>query len=310
MSAPLPRGDAPISDALAARSPGENVPLLLDVARKQAARRRPAELVEQYARDAYVAPSALDQRTVHALDALALDAAPDFEAVQLAPLAPLGVCSAISPTHQDRAVTTLRGTEVVSDPTNVLALECARRIASGGSQHVRLCTVHQVVRAQRFPAKPGFSQHFRLFVLAEAGFARADHAFEVDAVVSHASVFQRAFDLAARLGCEFPERSVTLLATAARAALAERVVARIADDHPNLAIERGTLESNYYDGIRLLVGARARDGQRVEFGDVGLFDWVARLTSNRRVRFVASGLGIQLFALRAGQAIPPHRAGD
>ena len=38
-------------------------------------------------------------------------------------------------------------------------------------------------------------------------------------------------------------------------------------------------------------------GDFVEIVDLGLFDWVARLTSNRRHRFVASAIGIQLLAL-------------
>ena len=57
-----------------------------------------------------------------------LAAAEQFEAVELSPLAPLGVCSVVGLASQNKIVSALRGTEVVSDPTNVLALECARRL--------------------------------------------------------------------------------------------------------------------------------------------------------------------------------------
>jgi hypothetical protein len=42
----------------------------------------------------------------------------------------------------------------------------------------------------------------------------------------------------------------------------------------------------------VLFGADAASGEHLNLGDVGAFDWVARLTSNRRLRFVASGLGL------------------
>ena len=138
-------------DALLALSPSETTPLLLELARRQATRRTPADLRAQLAHDAFVAPSAVDLRTLHRLDGLALDAAHAFEAVALSPVAPLGSCSVVAPTAQDRTLSTTRGSEVVSDPTNVLALLCAQRLAQAPAEDVRLCTVHQVLRAQPLP---------------------------------------------------------------------------------------------------------------------------------------------------------------
>jgi hypothetical protein len=39
------------------------------------------------------------------------------------------------------------------------------------------------------------------------------------------------------------------------------------------------------------------DGSEIPLGDGGTFDWLARLTSNRRGVYVASGMGAQLVAL-------------
>src|SRR5689334_13787926 len=144
---------SPEAEQILALSPSEPAPLLLEPARPQAASRGPADLREQWARDAFVpppapdlppahasdgpakrgprelreqwardgfvAPSALDLRTAHAFDGLALEAAHEFEALLLAPVAPLGTCSSLAPTSQDRTLTAMRGVEVVSDPTNV-----------------------------------------------------------------------------------------------------------------------------------------------------------------------------------------------
>jgi ribosomal protein S18 acetylase RimI-like enzyme len=288
------RGSLAMKPPLAERSPSECVAELLAMARAHAARKRPADVRAQYGRDPFVAPSPIDLRTAHELDAIALSAAREFEAVLLSPLAPLASCAAVSPSHQDRIVTTIRGSEVVSDPTNVLALECARRLAADRDRDVQLCTIHQVVRAQRFPAAPGYTQHFRMLALAEAGLARADHGFEVDAFVGHVRVFWNLLD--AR-GKGWGQRSASLRFAPHRAALAARVRTRLAAELPQLAIDEESLDSGYYDGIRLLFDAESPTGARLNLSDTGLFDWAARLVSDHRLRFVASGMGLQRLAL-------------
>jgi hypothetical protein len=297
MTSPLRAPDAALAAALGQRSSSDTLPLLLEVARRQAARRAPADLLRQYVKDPFVRPSMLDLRLAQRLDTIALEASHAFEALLLSPVAPLGSCSTVSPTTQDRAVSTIRGSEVISDPTNVLALECARRLSAGAASPVRLCTVQQVLRPQKFEPRPGFSQHFRLLALAEAGSALPNHGFEVTTMASHAALFVDLFDRAASLGYTFSDRRARLLVASHRTAIGDRLAALLAETLPGVPVERGELDSTYYDGVRLLVGARTSAGDLVELGDVGLFDWVAKLTSNRRLRLVASGLGIQLFPL-------------
>ena len=292
-----PRGagfddETELASRLAARSPGECVPVLLEAARAHAARKRPADVRAQYERDPFVAPAPSDLRDAHRLDGLALAAAAEFEAVLLSPLAPLASCAAVSPSSQDRIVTTNRGTEVVSDPTNVLALECARRLARDRTADVRLCTIHQTVRAQRVPPGRGLTQHFRMLALAEAGRARGEHAFEVDAFVRHLRVCWSLLDAREREGARHPARRATLLAAPAAAPIATRLRARLNAELPGLELVEGVLESGYYAGLRLLFGANDAHGEHVNLSDTGLFDWVAKLTSDARLRFVATGLGL------------------
>lgn len=283
--------------SLLALSPSETTPLLLALARRQAARRSPADLLAQLRRDAFVQPSALDQRTLHRLDGLALDLAHDFEALALSPVAPLGACSALAPTAQDRTLSAARGTEVVSDPTNVLALVAADRLTAKARDDVRLCTVHQVLRAQPIPPQSGFSRHFRLFATLEAGRARADDGFEVAAIARHVALYDALFDAAAALGCAAPGRRATLYVAAGREVLARRVRERLAATVPHVTLVEESFASRYYDGLRVFFGARAASGEHVPLADVGLFDWVARLAGNRKLRCVASGFGLQLLPL-------------
>src|SRR5690606_37655322 len=104
------------------------------------------------------------------------------------------------------------------DPTNMLALECASRLKAGATS-VRLSTIHQVLRAQALPPQRGFSRHFRLFALAEAGAARPDDGFEVDAIARQVAVFDRLFDACEAAGHALPARRATLFADAKSAVL-------------------------------------------------------------------------------------------
>lgn len=237
----------------------------------------------------------MDARTVHALDGIALAAAGAFEALLLSPVAPLGVCSVLGPTSQDRTLSASRGTEVVSDPTNVLAVEAARKLAQ--TEHVRLCTVHQVLRAQPLPPGPFYSRHFRLFAMVEAGAAQPEDGFEVAAMAAHVAVFDRIFDASAALGCRLPGRRATVYASASHQVLATRVRDEVRRVLPHVDVVEERFESTYYNGVRVLFGAESVSHGFMPIGDVGRFDWMAALGADRRARMVASGLGLQLLVL-------------
>jgi hypothetical protein len=207
------------------------------------------------------------------------------------------VCSTLAPTSQDRTVSAVRGTEVVSDPTNVLALEAARRLATNPRGDVRLCTLHQVLRAQALAPGEGFSRHFRLFALVEAGPARAEDGFEVDAAERAVSVFDRLFDACASLGCRFPGRRAVVRATGRRHVLADRICDRVRRALPHVDVVREPLDNPYYDGLRVAFSADTVRGEPCPIGDLGAFDWISKLTSNGRMRLVASGFGLQLAPL-------------
>jgi hypothetical protein len=74
-------------------------------------RRSPRDICRQQRDDGFVAPSSVDLRKSGVLDSLALLAVEAFEAVLLSPLPPLGSCSLIAPTSQDRTISAIRGRE-------------------------------------------------------------------------------------------------------------------------------------------------------------------------------------------------------
>lgn len=270
--------------------------LLLGIVEQRAGRRTAARLLQQWDSDRFVTPSHVDQRTLNQLDSHLLAAAAGFEAIELSPLAPLGSCSVVALTSQNRIVSTTRGTEVVSDPTNVLALESARRLHADARQVVKLATSHRCVRAQEVPKRPGFAAHFRMFCLTTAGHEREDQGLLVGAFQEHIRTHLHALDRLERHGYAFPNRSVKFLSTAQRAPLAQRIAATLIETSAEVPVTFDTLDHGYYDGLRFMINAGRAAGEAIPLIDGGAFDWLHKLGSNRKLVFVASAIGSQLAA--------------
>ena len=291
--------------ALARGMPASEVwSLLLSALRERAEQRTARSLTEQWERDRFVQLSYTGQRTLVELDSHLLAAAADFEAVELSPLAPLGSTSSVALTTQNRVVSTIRGTEVVSDPTNVLALESARRLREDPTRVVRFCTSHRCVRAQEVPKVPGFAAHFRMFCMTSAAHERKDQMFVTDALLHHIRTHLLALDRLEQHGYRFPNRRVRLLATEQRAPLARR----IADSIDGLPVSMEALEKQYYDGLRFMISANSISGDDIPLIDGGAFDWLHKLAANHKLVLVASAIGSQLAAY-AYRTVPGEERG-
>src|SRR5215470_3381543 len=76
--------------------------VLLEVMQRRAGARSPAEVLAQYGRDGFCSPAPVDLREALAIDSHLLAEAAAFEALDLSPVAPLGVCSTVAITDQHR----------------------------------------------------------------------------------------------------------------------------------------------------------------------------------------------------------------
>jgi len=268
--------------------------VLLEVMHHRARSRTPADVLAQYLRDGFCAPAEIDLRTSLAVDGHLLAAAEAFEALDLSPVAPLGVSSAIAHTGQNRVLSALRMTEVVSDPTNVLALECARRLRADRGAQVHLATCQRVLRAQPVPRLPGYSRHFRIFVLASGGREAKDHAFTVQTAVLHIHTMLRALDRLEQHGYGFGARRVEIFTTPERLGLGDRIGESLA-----MSVARRPLDHAYYSaGLRYQIWVTPPDGAELPLVDGGAFDWLTSLAADRRAVYVATGAGAQLIAWR------------
>jgi hypothetical protein len=172
-------------------TPSDLQSLLLEVFRARSRKLSPADLLD--GKDGLLTPSTVDGRLFHALDGAAFAAAPAFEAVELSPVGPIGANVVLGNIDQNSTLAALRNSEVLADPTVVMAIEAARR--RGKLSHpavVRLCASHRLIRMQPFD-NPGFSRHFRLFALVTAGRDGGSLRFEADALREQLAVYLRLF---------------------------------------------------------------------------------------------------------------------
>ncbi|WP_112272570.1 hypothetical protein [Lentzea terrae] len=258
-----------------AQLPGSDLTtVLLALMRRRASALSGPDVLRQYRSDRFVAPVEVPFDVLRATEDRLLRALPSsFSVVGLAPVMPLGTCSAVAEMDQNNVLSTIRGTEVMADPTNGLALEAAVRRQTAADD-VRLAAVQRVVRAQLFEGAGRFA-HFTLFAAVSAGRDRGSLAFERQHFLEHLAFLREA--------CGDIEVRVTVL-------------------DPRFEALRGDLPADpsrttgYYQGLCFKV---FRDG--VEIGDGGFVDWTQRLLGNRKERLLISGVGIDRLAMELDQ---------
>src|SRR5262249_54604737 len=178
-------GDDPLT-AIEVLPVSDQRSLMVHVARMQAARRTPANLLaDRVSADLYE-PAPVDGRLLHEVEGSALDAAAEFEVVTLPPVAPAAVNTVLGGLDQNLSVATVRGGEVLADPTSSLALEVALRRRAGESAPALAATA-RVLRMQQAPA--GWRRHFGLFVLASGGRTEPGDGFALTALHAHLAVY-------------------------------------------------------------------------------------------------------------------------
>jgi hypothetical protein len=92
-------------------------------------------------------------------------------------------------------------------------------------------------------------------------------------------------------GYAFPDRIIRILTTPARALLGQRIADAVGE---RVVLE--TLDHDYYDGLRFMISARSTARESIPLIDGGAFNWLAKLTANQKIVFVASAVGAQLLA--------------
>lgn len=265
-------------------NPSDLQSLLLEVARRRSSKRTPGDIVRDYTESRFFAPARAPAADLLAWGNLAGKIAEQqFELLELSPIAPLGACAAVAKVGQNWSVATVRKGEVISDPTNILAIEAASR-RKKIDEDIHLGASARVVRPQNYNT-PGMLAHFRLFALVSAGRSRGGVDFESEALLRHLAFY-----------CD----AITRFVPGIRLQLAvtgEPLLAIARDFARERGIQFGEEEreavTSYYAGFCFHINAEQPDGRWQQLADGGLVDWGARLTDNAKERTLISGLGVE-----------------
>jgi len=289
-----------LTETLSRLQPTDLQSLLLAVYRIAAGRRKPSDVLADYRKNRFVRPSKVPASSMLRWESLAVSHLPSsFEALELAPACPLGTSSVIAAVDQNWAVSTIRNIEVVSDPTNVMALECAlrRRLllsnAPKSSQSVHLAARHRVLRPQLY-ADRNAASHFGLFGLCSAGRDAGNRQFELSALRAHCHFHLKL--LRDFLGAE---RRIHVSLTDFGALddqirLEREFLAPLRDEFKNVVSVMDSQRASgrgYYRDLCCKIYVESDSGERVEVADGGSVDWLQTLLSDSKERLVISGIG-------------------
>ncbi|MDX1913435.1 MAG: hypothetical protein SFV22_18210 [Saprospiraceae bacterium] len=280
--------------------------LLLEVFQRRAQNLSPGALMHHYRTNRFVRPSSADAIGMRRFSLEWMQSAHEagFGMIELSPVCPLGTCSVVATAHQNKVVSALRGTEVVADATNVLALESVLRRSEqqypAAAMHCG--AVHRHVRSQEIPKVKGFSAHFAVLALSTAGRDTGDFNFEKAAVLHHFRFFNQEFK---RLGLGPVSFHLIPAGTSGiRDRLNQTMIEFLRREMPDSRIERAPEQArqSYYHALQYKIRITMPGGAEIEIADGGFTNWTQILSGNQKERFLISGMGLELlYKLLNGQ---------
>ncbi|MGO4185836.1 hypothetical protein AB4Z17_32390 [Paenibacillus sp. TAF43_2] len=277
--------------------------LLLKVFSEKTKTSSPNDLFKRYKNNRFVHPADVDVLLLKRLELDVLDIASkhSFSPIQLSPVAPLGCSSVLGTVDQNKAISALRGTEVVSDATNLLALHISKLLKSNVSNdkrdnYIRFSTTHRHVRAQFFGDAPGMLPHFHLFCMVTSGLDEGSYSFEKQSLWEHIKVYQSIFETLFGSDIEIilSERS----GYKDSAGLVSRIIKHGNGLSMNVSVSTGepNMENQYYTGLQFTL--KTVIGETEYFiGDGGFVDWTQNMLGSRKERLLISAIGLDRLIL-------------
>lgn len=294
-------GIAGLASILAEKlSPTDLQSLLLEVYRLRSHPIQASTVLADFVSNRFVRPSAVSPVSLLRWEQIAFShLPPEFKPLALSPVCPFGTSSVVSSVDQNWAVSTARNTEVVSDSTNVLALECAiqrrelLRKNPKSAEAVHLAASHRLLRAQHYES-PGSVSHFSSFALCSAGKDQGNLQFELLTLELHINFYLTT--LRTFLGPDVPLHiSVADFSSKAHVELIEtQVLAVIRSEFEDVDCgfdKDRTKGKGYYSDLCFHIHATTDSGQRLELVDGGSVNWTQKFLSNAKERLMISGIG-------------------
>lgn len=277
--------------------------LLLKVFSEKTKTSSPNDLLKRYKNNRFVHPADVDVLLLKRMELDVLDIASkhSFSPIQLSPVAPLGCASVLGTVDQNKAISALRGTEVVSDATNLLALHISNLLKTIDSNDkrdnfIRFCTTHRHVRAQYFGDAPGMLPHFHLFCMVTSGLDEGSYSFEKQSLWEHIKVYQSIFKTLFGSDIEIilSERS----GYNDSAGLVSRIIKHGNELSMNVSVSTGepNMENQYYKGLQFTLKTVIGESEYF-IGDGGFVDWTKNMLGSRKERLLISAIGLDRLIL-------------
>lgn len=275
--------------------------LLLEVFRQRASKLSAPQLLKHYHVNRFVKPADLPVLELKKteLDILKIFQEHFFEPIELSPLAILGTCSVVAPADQNKILSALRGTEVLADATNAIALHISdlkkRKVwvAKTPSDKLRLATIQRHVRTQSISGK-GFTPHFKIGCMVTSGTDTGNFNFEKEALFEHMDLMRNIYEtyyrvdqVSFRFLCRSGYPDALNLANAV-----EEYISKKQSGIRIHIVEMPEKEIEYYKGIQYKVDIKFKD-QTFEIGDGGFVDWTQQLLQNKKERYLITGFGFE-----------------
>ena len=298
-------GDEELLNKLAALSPSDLQTLLMEVFANRSSRVTQPQLLREYQSNRFVKPATIDPIAyLHTeLKTLTLAREMGIELTLLSPAGQLYSCSAMASVSQNKVLSALRGTEVLADPTNMLALIIAdrlqKKVSFNSGQYIHASAACRVARGQVFSGPNSFS-HFGLFCMVSSGQDTGSYTCEHSLIATHLAYYDRLF----REELKTPLHLVLKMRGGYKdgQGFLERTAGHIQKMLPALPLTFETAESDnaYYRGInfKLMIPI---NGKLSEVGDGGFVDWTQKLLGNKKERLLISAIGLdRLISLQQG----------
>jgi hypothetical protein len=254
---------------------------------------KPSGIVHQFRNNRFVYPSEVDtlQMRKTELEYMTYISVKGYKPVTLSPLAPLGTCSLMGYVDQNNVISTIRGVEIVSDATNVLALKIVEDQQNDRDKDsiYRYVTAHRHVRGQ-IPPNPEYSAHFSLICLASGGYDTGDFKFELNQLNEHITIIYTLLsekygtdNLLLRFYLKKDSKYFREKITMGREFFWNDKNVEIIEDQ----------DKGYYRLLQFKIFFISNE-TKYDLADGGFVDWTQRFTGNKKLRLMISGIGVEL----------------
>ena len=275
--------------------------LMMEVYQSQANKAAPTQMVKAFQTNRFSAPSELDPVAYHILETEFLSAAQKLgiKTVLLSPSAPFASSSVFGYVDQNNVVSATRGTEILSDPTNMLSIIIAEQLKNKKTDNktpIHYCTTARVLRAQAFPNTKRLFAHFGVFCIVSSGKDRGSYICEKALFLKQLAFYKK--QLLEKYDTKF---SIVLQKRRGYTdgdGFFDGMAELIRNELPDipLSFDMKHEDNNYYKGINFIINME-KDGNKMEIGSGGFVDWIQRMTNNKKERCLISGIGLDRLLL-------------